>query len=103
MAAPHGKEQCPRWIAQVEEALSQNGLQTLSRILPKAFLRTILLWHTVWGSLGIDLGSAGFDFSKFLDDVSDEDIVKLEIPTGAPIHYIFNKDGAVIKKQNLMD
>ena len=40
---------------------------------------------------------------KFLDDVSDEDIVKLEIPTGAPIHYIFNKDGAVIKKQNLMD
>ena len=40
---------------------------------------------------------------KFLDDVSDEDIVKLEIPTGAPIHYVFNKDGAVIKKQNLMD
>ena len=40
---------------------------------------------------------------KFLDTVSDEDIVKLEIPTGAPIHYIFNKDGNVIKKQNLID
>jgi len=40
---------------------------------------------------------------KFLDNVSDEDIVKLEIPTGAPIHYIFNKDGNVIKKQNLID
>ena len=34
---------------------------------------------------------------------SDEDIVKLEIPTGAPIHYIFDKDGNVIKKQNLID
>ena len=40
---------------------------------------------------------------KFLDNVSDEDIVKLEIPTGAPIHYIFNEDGSVIKKQNLID
>ena len=40
---------------------------------------------------------------KFLDNVSDEDIVKLEIPTGAPIHYIFNEDGRVIKKQNLID
>ena len=25
---------------------------------------------------------------KFLDNISDEDIVKLEIPTGAPIHYV---------------
>ena len=40
---------------------------------------------------------------KFLDNVSDEDIVKLEIPTGAPIHYIFNEDGNVIKKQSLID
>ena len=40
---------------------------------------------------------------KFLDNVSDEDIVKLEIPTGAPIHYIFNEDGNVIKKQNLIE
>ena len=40
---------------------------------------------------------------KFLDTVSDEDIVKLEIPTGAPIRYIFNEDGNVIKKQNLID
>ena len=40
---------------------------------------------------------------KFLDTVSDEDIVKLEIPTGTPIHYIFDKDGNVIKKQNLID
>ena len=38
---------------------------------------------------------------KFLDDVTDEDIVKLEIPTGAPIHYVFNSNGKVIQRNNL--
>ncbi|MAR95930.1 MAG: 2,3-bisphosphoglycerate-dependent phosphoglycerate mutase [Gammaproteobacteria bacterium] len=38
---------------------------------------------------------------KFLDDVSDDDIVKLEIPTGAPIHYAFNEYGNVIKNKIL--
>jgi len=36
---------------------------------------------------------------KFLDNISDEDIVKLEIPTGAPIHYVINEDGSVKSKQ----
>ena len=36
---------------------------------------------------------------KFLDDISDEDIVKLEIPTGAPIHYVINGDGSVKSKK----
>ena len=40
---------------------------------------------------------------KYLDDISDEDIVKLEIPTGAPMHYIFNQSGEVISKQNLIE
>ena len=38
---------------------------------------------------------------KFLDDVTDEDIVKLEIPTGAPIHYVFDSNGKVIQRNNL--
>ncbi len=38
---------------------------------------------------------------KFLDDVTDEDIVKLEIPTGAPIHYVFDSDGKVMQRNNL--
>ncbi len=38
---------------------------------------------------------------KFLDDVTDEDIVKLEIPTGAPIHYIFDSNGKVMQRNNL--
>tara|TARA_Y100001970_G_scaffold152715_1_gene187002 strand:+ start:4243 stop:4866 length:624 start_codon:yes stop_codon:yes gene_type:complete len=40
---------------------------------------------------------------KYLDKVSDEDIVKLEIPTGAPIHYRFNENGEVIYKKNLIE
>ena len=37
---------------------------------------------------------------KFLDNISDEDIVKLEIPTGAPIHYVISEDGLVKSKQD---
>ena len=40
---------------------------------------------------------------KYLDKVSDEDIVKLEIPTGAPIHYRFNEDGKVTYKKSLIE
>jgi len=40
---------------------------------------------------------------KHLDKISDEDIVKLEIPTGAPIHYLFDKKGNVISRKNLIE
>ena len=33
----------------------------------------------------------------------DEDIVKLEIPTGAPMHYVFDQSGKVISKKNLIE
>ncbi|MFL2699884.1 MAG: 2,3-bisphosphoglycerate-dependent phosphoglycerate mutase [Gammaproteobacteria bacterium] len=36
-----------------------------------------------------------------LDSMSEEDIVKLEIPTGAPIHYRFNEDGSVTFRKDL--
>ena len=39
---------------------------------------------------------------KHLDNVSDEDIVKLEIPTGAPIHYIFSEDGTIFFRNNMI-
>ena len=38
-----------------------------------------------------------------LDSISPEDIVKLEIPTGAPIQYEFTADGTVGKKTNLYE
>ena len=38
-----------------------------------------------------------------LDSISPEDIVELEIPTGAPIQYEFTPDGIVDKKTNLYE
>jgi 2,3-bisphosphoglycerate-dependent phosphoglycerate mutase len=38
-----------------------------------------------------------------LDEISEKEIVKLEIPTGAPIHYIFNEDGSISLKANLYE
>ena len=40
---------------------------------------------------------------KYLDQISDEDIVKLEIPTGAPIHYSFDESGSVKSKKHLIE
>ena len=40
---------------------------------------------------------------KFLDNISDEDIVKLEIATGAPIHYVINEDGSVVSKKDFFN
>ena len=36
-----------------------------------------------------------------LDNISEVDIVNLEIPTGAPIKYVFNEDGSTLEKTNL--
>ena len=38
-----------------------------------------------------------------LDSISPEDIVKLEIPTGAPIQYEFTAEGIIDKKTNLYE
>ena len=38
-----------------------------------------------------------------LDSISSEDIVKLEIPTGAPIQYEFNQSGEVVNKAKLYE
>ena len=35
--------------------------------------------------------------------ISSEDIVKLEIPTGAPIQYEFNQNGEVVNKTKLYE
>ena len=38
-----------------------------------------------------------------LDGISDQDIVKLEIPTGAPIRYAFGEDGSIVLKEKLYE
>ena len=37
-----------------------------------------------------------------LETISEDEIVKLEIPTGAPIVYIFNSNGEMISKKKLV-
>ena len=48
-------------------------------------------------------GNSLWSLIKFLDNISDEDIVKLEIPTGAPIHYVIGEDGLVKSKQDFFN
>ena len=39
----------------------------------------------------------------YLDKLSSDEIVKLEIPTGAPIQYIIDDQGKVLIKKNLIE
>ena len=81
------------------ESLKNTG----ERVLP-FFLKEILP-HVCEGKnvLVAAHGNSLRSLIKFLDDISDEDIVKLEIPTGAPIHYVINEDGSVKSKNDFFN
>ena len=68
------------------ESLKDTG----ERVLP--FFMKEILPHVCNGKnvLVAAHGNSLRSLIKFLDNISDEDIVKLEIPTGAPIHYVIN-------------
>ena len=40
---------------------------------------------------------------KVLENISDKDIVKLNLPTGVPLHYRLNRDLSIISKNFLID
>ena len=81
------------------ESLKDTG----ERVLP--FFMKEILPHVCEGKnvLVAAHGNSLRSLIKFLDDISDEDIVKLEIPTGAPIHYVINEDGSVKSKQDFFN
>ena len=81
------------------ESLKDTG----ERVLP--FFMKEILPHVCKGKnvLVAAHGNSLRSLIKFLDDISDEDIVKLEIPTGAPIHYVINEDGSVKSKKDFFD
>ena len=81
------------------ESLKDTG----ERVLP--FFMKEILPHVCDGKniLVAAHGNSLRSLIKFLDDISDEDIVKLEIPTGAPIHYVINEDGSVKSKQDFFN
>ena len=81
------------------ESLKDTG----ERVLP--YFMNEILPHVCEGKnvLVAAHGNSLRSLIKFLDNISDEDIVKLEIPTGAPIHYVINEDGSVKSKQDFFN
>ena len=76
---------------------------TADRVLP--YFETEIMPKVISGS-SILIAAHGNSLRALimkLDSISQEDIVKLEIPTGAPIQYEFTPDGIVDKKTNLYE
>jgi 2,3-bisphosphoglycerate-dependent phosphoglycerate mutase len=76
---------------------------TADRVLP--YFETEIMPKVISGS-SILIAAHGNSLRALimkLDSISSEDIVKLEIPTGAPIQYKFTSDGVVDKKTNLYE
>ena len=76
---------------------------TADRVLP--YFETEIMPKVISGS-SILIAAHGNSLRALimkLDSISPEDIVKLEIPTGAPIQYEFTPDGNVDKKTNLYE
>ena len=76
---------------------------TADRVLP--YFETEIMPKVISGS-SILIAAHGNSLRALimkLDSISSEDIVKLEIPTGAPIQYEFTSDGLVDKKTNLYE
>ena len=80
------------------ETLKETG----ERVLPYFFEEIYPLILKNMNVLIAAHGNSLRSLIKYLDNMSDEDIVKLEIPTGAPIHYSFDENGKVISKINLI-
>ncbi len=81
------------------ESLKDTG----ERVLP--FFMKEILPHVCEGKnvLVAAHGNSLRSLIKFLDNISNENIVKLEIPTGAPIHYVINEDGSVKSKKDFFN
>ena len=76
---------------------------TADRVLP--YFETEIMPKVISGS-SILIAAHGNSLRALimkLDSISSEDIVELEIPTGAPIQYEFAPDGIVDKKTNLYE
>ena len=100
-----GDEQVHIWRRSYEipppggESLKDTG----ERVLP--FFMKEILPHVCEGKnvLVAAHGNSLRSLVKFLDNISNEDIVKIEIPTGAPIHYVINEDGSVKSRKDFFN
>ena len=81
------------------ETLKETGERVMPYYLDEIFPLILDGMNIIISAHGNSLRS----LIKYLDNISDEDIVKLEIPTGAPIHYKFDESGKIISKKNLIE
>ena len=100
-----GKEQVHIWRRSfdIPPPDGESLKDTADRVLP--YFEAEIMPKVVSGS-SILIAAHGNSLRALimkLDSISPEDIVKLEIPTGAPIQYEFTSEGIVDKKTNLYE
>ena len=100
-----GEEKVQMWRRSYDkgppggETLKETGERVMPYYLDEIFPLILDGMNIIISAHGNSLRS----LIKYLDNISDEDIVKLEIPTGAPIHYQFDESGKIISKKNLIE
>ena len=100
-----GKEQVHIWRRSfdIPPPEGESLKDTAERVLP--YFKAHIMPKVMQGS-SILVAAHGNSLRALimeLDSISSEDIVKLEIPTGAPIQYEFNSSGEVINKTKLYE
>ena len=81
------------------ESLKETGERVMPYFLNEIFPLILKGENIIVSAHGNSLRS----LIKYLDKLSSEEIVKLEIPTGSPIHYLFDDDGEILNKKNLIE
>ena len=81
------------------ESLKETGERVMPYFLNEIFPLILKGGNIIVSAHGNSLRS----LIKYLDKLSSEEIVKLEIPTGSPIHYLFDDDGEILNKKNLIE
>ena len=100
-----GEEKVQMWRRSYDkgppggETLKETGERVLPYYLSEIYPLILKDMNIIIAAHGNSLRS----LIKYLDQISNEDIVKLEIPTGAPIHYSFDESGSVKSKKHLIE
>ena len=81
------------------ESLKETGERVMPFFLNEIFPLILKGENIIVSAHGNSLRS----LIKYLDKISSEEIVKLEIPTGSPIHYLFDDSGEILHKKNLIE
>ena len=81
------------------ESLKETGERVMPYFLNEIFPLILKGENIIVSAHGNSLRS----LIKYLDKLSSEEIVKLEIPTGSPIHYLFDDNGEILNKRNLIE